>query len=295
MKRPSRKHLLRWILFLVIAAIIGLYIILPAGLGVAALSLSREAVGAPPDGFEAVQLATGDGLALSAWYKPPSPANGTAIVLAHGAGGSRESVRRYVEMLARHGYGVLALDLRGHGSSEGATNRFGWQGTRDIGAAVAYLQARAEVERIGGMGLSLGGEVLLGAASTYPALEAIVADGATHRCVAELLALPSEQPLYRNFTARVMYASVQIFSGAAPPEPLLDSMIEAESTTYLLIAGGGNQNEVDFNTLFAETVGDRAVLWVAPDAPHTGAFDRYPDEYEQRVLAFLDAAFGSRH
>jgi len=126
-------------------------------------------------------------------------------------------------MLRRHGYGVLALDLSGHGASEGVSNRLGWHGTRDVGAAIAYLRGRTEVKRIGGLGLSLGGEVLLGAASEYPELKAIVADGATQRCVAELLALPSERPLYRNWTARVMYTVVQLLSGQEPPRPLLDS------------------------------------------------------------------------
>jgi hypothetical protein len=36
-----------------------------------------------------------------------------------------------------------------------------------------------------------------------------------------------------------------------------------------------------------------AVLWIAPDAPHTGAFDCYPDEYEQRVVTFFEATLTS--
>ena len=158
-------------------------------------------------------------------------------------------------------------------------------------AAAAYLQEQPEVTTIGGLGLSLGGEVLLGAASGVPALRAIVADGATQRSLDELRALPSERPLVRNFTARVMFATVQLLSGDDPPQPpLLESMVEAEGTTFLLIAAGSDTQEVDFNTLFAETVGERATLWVAPDASHTGAFKRYPDEYKRRVIAFFDAA-----
>ena len=228
---------------------------------------------------------------LAAWYKPPS--NGAVIIVLHGAGGSREGMRSHIDLLTRHGYGVLALDLRGHGGSEGRTNRFGWQGTRDVGAAINFLRSRDEVKAIGGLGSSLGGEVLLGAASTYPEIKAIVADGATTRSLDELLALPSEQPLHRNFTARVMYAAVQILSGETPPTPLLDSMIAAPMTSYLLIAGGDNQREVAFNELFAAAVPDRAELWIAPDAPHTGAFGRYPAEYEQRVIAFFDRVMAS--
>jgi dienelactone hydrolase len=288
LRLPSRRRVLRWIVFLVIAAIVGLYVVLPIGAGVAVVFPYKESVGAPPDGFEEITLKTDDGVTLAGWYRPPT--NGAAIILLHGAGNSRERVRRYADMLVSHGYGVLALDLRGHGSSKGTTNRLGWQGTRDVGAAVAYLQTREEVQTIGGLGLSMGGEVLLGAASAYPVIEAIAADGATHRCLDELWALPSERPLYRNFVARVMFATVQLLSGDDPPKPLLDSMVEAESTAFLLIAAGSSDQEVDFNELFVGTVGERAILWVAPGASHTGAFSRYPDEYEQRLIAFFDAA-----
>ena len=287
MKLPSPARALRWLIILVVVAVVLLYIVLPVGIGVAATFPAKESVGPPPDGFEEIALKTDDGVTLAGWYTPP--ANGAAIVLLHGAGGSREAVRPYAALLARHGYGVLALDLRGHGQSGGWTNRFGWQGTADVGAAVKYLQARAEVKQIGGLGLSMGGEALLGAASDYPALRAIVADGATRRDLAEMLALPMEQPLYRNFTARVTFAAVQILSGDRPPnKPLLDSMVEAQSTRFLLIAGGANALEVAFNELFAAAVGARASLWVAPGASHIGAFGMYGEEYERRVIAFLD-------
>lgn len=287
----GRRHMLRRVVLLVLIAVLAVYLVLPMALGIFAVLPTREPVGAPPDGFGEITLTTGDGVALKAWYAPPD--NGAAIILLHGAGSSREAVRSYAAMLVRHGYGVLAPDLRGHGGSDGATNRFGWQGTCDVGAAVTFLEAQDGVETIGGMGLSLGGEVLLGAASAYPQVTAIVADGATQRSPEELSALESERPLYRSFVTRVMYTTVQAVSGIKPPKPLLDSMVEADSTEFLLIAGGAVPREVAFGEVFAETVGERVRLWVAPDAGHTGAFGRYPEEYEQRVIAFFDATPGA--
>jgi dienelactone hydrolase len=231
-------------------------------------------------------MQTEDGVQLEGWYRPPD--NGTAVILLHGAGGSREAVQSYAEMLSGHGYGVLALDLRGHGESQGKTNRLGWQGTLDVGAAVKFLEGHPEVQRIGGLGISMGGEVLLGAASTYPALQAVAADGATRRCTEELLALESERPLVRNFTARVMYAAVQVLTGEVPPEPLHQSMIGSEPTQFLLIAGGSNALEVAFNQMFKQTLENRAALWIAPGAGHTEAFQQYPTEYEQRLIEFFD-------
>jgi dienelactone hydrolase len=163
-----------------------------------------------------------------------------------------------------------------------------------VGAALSFLHRRPEVQDIGGLGISLGGEALLGAASQYPAIRAIVADGATRRSTGELLALPSERPLVRNFTARVMFAAVQLFSGESPPLPLLDSMLAASSTRFLLIAAGNNAMETAFNQHFAVTLGDRASLWIAPETEHTGALSRYPQEYEQRVIEFFDSALWAR-
>ncbi len=282
----KRKRIFRGIGIGFAVLVVLVYLGLPAAMGVSAVLSNRAAVGEPPAGFEEALLHTADGLELRAWYHPP--ANGAVILLLHGAGGSRTGVRSYAELLAGHGYGVLAFDLRGHGQSQGQTNRLGWQGTADIGAALDFLRQRAEVRQIGGLGISMGGEALLGAAAAYPEVRAMAADGATRRCTAELLALESERPLVRNFTARVMYATVQLLSGEQPPTPLLTSMLAADQTQFLFIAGGGNALEVAFNELFASRLGERAELWVAPGAAHTAAFLLYPQEYGQRLTAFFD-------
>ena len=288
-RRILRRTILRALFVTLIILLVALYIGLPAAAGAYALFPGRATVGAPPGGFERVSLLADDQVTLAGWYAPP--ANRAAILLLHGAGSSRESVRPYIELLRRNGYGVLALDLRGHGESGGQTNRLGWQGAQDVGAALRFLEARPEVEQIGGLGISLGGEVLLGAAGEYPQLAAIVADGASYRSLDELLAMPSERSLLRNFTARVMFLTVQALSRERPPKPLLNSMLAASATRFLLVAAGTDAQEVAFNQLFAQSLGERASLWVAPEAAHTGAFSRYPAEYEERVIGFFDQAF----
>ncbi|TAJ45379.1 alpha/beta hydrolase [Methanofollis fontis] len=280
---------LRPLLILTAAVVLLVYIGIPALFGVYAVLPAGEEVGPPPPGFEEVGFTTEDGIPLAAWYAPPS-GTGAAIILIHGAGGSRHDICSYALMLQRHGYGVLAPDLRGHGMSGGGTNRFGWESDRDVGAAVAFLEGQEGVRAIGGMGLSLGGEVLLGAASAHPAVEAIVADGATHRSSADLLALESERPLERSFTARLMYAVVALLSGDAAPLPLPESIAGSGSTGYLLIAAGEKPMEEAFARLYAGEAGGRASVWVVPGAGHTGAYSLRPDDYERRVIAFFDAA-----
>lgn len=287
----TAKRVLRWAFMLLVTVAVALYLILPATMGLISVLPVREPVGAPPAGAESVVLETADGVELSAWFVPP--ATDSVIIVLHGAGDSREGIRRHVALLKDLGHGVLAVDMRGHGTSVGRTNRLGWDGTKDVAAAVAFLADRAEVGRIGALGLSMGGEVLLGAAAEHPEIEAIVADGATRRSIADLTALPSERPLVRNFTARVMFAAARVFGGTPPPRPLVDSMTAAEATRFLFVAAGADPLEVAFNKLFAQRLGDRAELWVVPNATHTGALATCPDEYAARVARFFDRSLGS--
>jgi dipeptidyl aminopeptidase/acylaminoacyl peptidase len=115
-----------------------------------------------------VALRTADGVRLSAWYVPPR--NGAAVVLLPGAGSTRTAVLGQAAVLARHGYGALLVDSRGHGRSGGHAMDFGWWGGRDITAAVSYLTRQPGVQpgKIAVLGLSMGGEQAIAALATQP-------------------------------------------------------------------------------------------------------------------------------
>ncbi|MBZ0285858.1 MAG: alpha/beta hydrolase [Anaerolineae bacterium] len=287
-KHPKRRRLIRIIGLFVILLIIALYIGIPSIMAVSAIVPDHSSAGEPPQGFSEITVLTDDGVALAGWYAEPE--NGAVIIVVHGAGSGRNSVRSHAMMLHENGFGVLALNMRGYGDSEGDINRLGWTGTRDISAAIDFLSKRDEVEAIGGLGLSMGGEILLGAASSYPAMQAIAAEGATHRCLEEYTALPKNRPLYRNFTHRVFTLMVGLFSGKAPPEPpLLNSIEQAETTAFLFIAAGNEGEEIDYNTLFHDAVRDHSSLWIIPEVGHTNGLGGVPDLYESRIIEFFRA------
>ena len=131
-------------------------------------------LGAP---HENVTFTTSDGLELKGWYIKSQ--NGAAVISFPGRASSQERAK----ILADHGYGVLLFDRRGEGESDGDPNIFGWQGERDVHAAVEFLQGRPDVDpdRIGGIGLSVGGEMMIEAAAESNALKAIVSEGASGR------------------------------------------------------------------------------------------------------------------
>ena len=141
---------------------------------------------------EDVELTTEDGVRLSGWYVPST--NGAAVALLHGAGSTRTSVLDHAAVLAKAGYGVLLYDARGHGRSDGRAMDFGWFGDLDVAAAISYLVDRPEVDddRVGVVGLSMGGEQAVGAAASDPRIRAVVAEGATNRVAGDKAWLSDE-------------------------------------------------------------------------------------------------------
>lgn len=281
------KKVIKILGFVVLGLICVLYLLMPFGMGLVASIRQTAEVPTAPDGFEAVQLTASDGIALSAWATPAQ--NGAAIILVHGSNGSLDSLRDYAKMFALKGYGVLALCLRGHGSSGGSGNALGWECGKDIAAAVDYLSNQSDVNAIGALGLSLGGEVLLSACGNLPQIKAVAADGATHHTLSDYLTLPTNQSIVRNWTTRVMYFSAGLFTGQQPPQTtILDSVKNAKDTRFLFIAAEKVEDEVAFDTMYAEQAQGRSTLWVVPGAGHTQGFALQPEEYEKRVTAFFD-------
>ncbi len=137
-----------------------------------------------------VRFPARDGVRLSGWYVPST--GRAAVLLLHGAGSTRSDVLEHAVVLARHGYGVLLSDARGHGRSGGRAMDFGWHGDADIAGAVAFLQSRPDVDgaRVGVVGMSMGGEEAIGAAAANTGIRAVVAEGATSRTAADKAFLP---------------------------------------------------------------------------------------------------------
>jgi hypothetical protein len=164
-------------------------LLLPAssvGLAVAVTQVPPTTLGSgtPADHglpYRDVTFGTSDGVQLSGWLVPSR--NGAAVVVLHGAGSTRSSTLRHVAVLAELGYGVLAYDARGHGRSGGSGMDLGWWGDLDLASAVTFAAAQPAVDadRVGVLGLSMGGEQAIGAAGGRAGIAAVVAEGATGR------------------------------------------------------------------------------------------------------------------
>jgi len=237
--------------------------------------------------YDNVSFTTSDGLRLRGWYIPSK--NGAAVIAFPGRRGPQQHAR----MLARHGYGVLLFDRRGEGASDGDGNLFGWGGDRDILAAVAYLKTRPDVEpgRIGGIGFSVGGELMLQAAAETPDLAAVVSEGAGTRWLAEEIDEFDTIPGWRKWldlpALAAKTASLTVFSDTTPPPKLTDLVSKVDRPLYLIWAPNGGNAETMTPVYYRLAQGSKT-LWAIPDAKHVQGLRAHPVEYERRVIGFFD-------
>jgi fermentation-respiration switch protein FrsA (DUF1100 family) len=192
--------------------------------------------------------------------------------------------------LIRHGYGVLLFDRRGEGASEGDPNVFGWVGDRDLHAAAAFLRSRADVdaERIGAIGLSVGGEMLIHAAAHSDAFKAIVSEGASGQSMRDGLANGDRLDAYLGGGLNTL--AVAVFTNTLPPPSLKSEIPKVAPTAVFLVYGekGQNGSEAKPNKLFYAAARKPKQIWEVPNGQHIAGITTEPAEYERRVVGFFD-------
>jgi uncharacterized protein len=236
--------------------------------------------------YEDVRLRTADGEQLAAWYVPST--NGAAVVMLAGAGSTRDDVIGEAAAVAGHGYGVLLLDVRGHGGSTGEAMLLGWYGELDVAPAVDWLTARPDVVdgRIGVVGFSMGGQQAVAAAGADDRIRAVVADGVVGRHLREMQA-PS---LAEEWMAWLAMEATEAMTSAPDPVPLVDAVRSAAPNPFLVIAAGDVDAEQDFAAELDGAAPDTVDVWVVPGVGHTAAFDDHPEQWEARVVEFLEGS-----
>lgn len=114
---------------------------------------------------EEIALTASDGVHIVGWHVPPR--DGKPVILYfHGNGGAlRYRVQRFHE-LVKDGIGLVAIEYRGYGGSEGSPSEAGL--FADADAAYAFAAARYRPEQIVLWGESLGSAVAVYLAAEKP-------------------------------------------------------------------------------------------------------------------------------
>jgi uncharacterized protein len=269
-----------------VSAVIAAYMLfLPFPAAYVFTHVGRAVVAEPKLGaaHENVAFRTSDGLELRGWYV--SSRNRAAVIAFPG----RTGPQRHTRMLVRHGYGVLLFDRRGEGESDGDPNAFGWAMEKDLKAAAAFLQGRPDVDRnrIGGIGLSVGGEMMLQTAAETDAIKAVVSEGAGERSIREVVENGTWSEVPSQFLLTVATA---LFSNHLPPASLKDLAPQiGPRPVFFIYATHGTGGE-ELNPMYHAAAREPKTLWQVPNSSHTGGIEAQPKEYERRVIGFFDQA-----
>ena len=152
----------------VLAAVLVLAVAITVGLAIANRPVPltvrnlRIAVTDGPAGDQHVSLD-------ATFYTPPGSGRVPAVLVAHGFGGTKNSVRAEAEQLARAGYAVLTWSARGFGTSTGqvALNSPDYE-VKDTEQLISWLAKQPRVRldgpgdpRVGIAGASYGGGIAL--------------------------------------------------------------------------------------------------------------------------------------
>jgi fermentation-respiration switch protein FrsA (DUF1100 family) len=272
-----------------------LQIVLPVALATYVVNTPRQPLGdrSPADyglAFENVRFQTDDGVTIAGWYTPSE--NGAAVILVHGAGKNRTKTLDHAAMLAANGYGTLMIDMRGYGESEGSPIAWGWTGEPDVTAAVDFLKTRDDVEpgRIGALGLSMGGEIVLHAAGVNDDIAAVVSEGAGMHTWKEFEQERGSAFLkyMTYFNVRNAYTAVELMSGWDQP-PSNRDMIARIAPRPVLVISTGEDEEGKWGRFLHEAGGPTAQLWETGGG-HIDGLSEKPAEYEERVVTLFDEA-----
>jgi fermentation-respiration switch protein FrsA (DUF1100 family) len=242
---------------------------------------------------ETIELVAADRVPLTGWFAR-APSERAAIIIAHGHGANRHASLAYASFLFPE-YSVLLPDFRAHGDSSGQLTSVGYHERQDLIGAARYLRTLG-YERIGVLGVSMGGAAALLAAAEAPEIDAVVADSSfavlrhAVREGARLRGYPAAivRPLaYLSCQTAALWLRYPMHSGdpinavqRIAPRPLL--LIHGDADTFIL--------PEESQALYA-AAGDPKELWLLPGVEHARAIEANGEAYRDRVMEFFAKAF----
>jgi fermentation-respiration switch protein FrsA (DUF1100 family) len=211
-----------------------------------------------------------------------------AVVLLHGIGASRLDLLDRARFLAAAGYSVLLADLRGHGERSSEHCTWGALESVDVREAIAYLRAALPRERIGVIGISMGGAAAVLGPGPLPVealvLESVyptITDAVRDRLLAWLGALGEAltRPALRWIFPR---------DGVSVDDLRPIDRIREQRAPVFVVSGSDDRYTTlrESRALFARAHEPKE-LWVVDGAAHVDLHAFAGGEYERRVGDFL--------
>jgi alpha-beta hydrolase superfamily lysophospholipase len=251
---------------------------------------ARRSAGSLPADLNgsAVEFRSDSGATLRGWFLPGEKGRG-AVVLMHGVRGSRLNMLSRARFLSAAGYAVLLFDFQAHGESTGAAITTGYLESRDARAAVDFVRSQAPGERVGVVGVSMGGAAFA-LAQPPPDVQAVVFE-LVYPTIEQ--AIDDRLRLHLGDWAVVfrplMTAQLKLRLGISPEDLHPIDHVERVAAPKLFIAGADDRDTTleESKELFAAAIGPKE-LWVVEGARHQDLHALKGREYEEHVLGFFE-------
>ncbi|HRJ57635.1 MAG TPA: alpha/beta fold hydrolase [Anaerolineales bacterium] len=243
--------------------------------------------------YERLHVQTGDGITLAGWYVPPEETPGAVIILLHGAGGDRRGTAWHARQLIDAGYGIFLYDQRALGESTGTMTTLGWKDGSDLLTVADFLAQRPEVdrERIGAVGLSLGGHIALNAARLDPdRFAALWLDGIQAQQISDYPAAENFGEEFATLLQTIILKMAEVRIGQEPPPPFIEILPTINDTPTMIVMAGQDDFERRVYERYTGGAGASVEFWLIENAHHTSGPALDPDEYRRRMLDFFQAA-----
>jgi alpha-beta hydrolase superfamily lysophospholipase len=249
---------------------------------------------------EPIEAWTGDGLRLAgAWYRSVSPVvPGRTAIVIHGFAEDPRGFRDRAEALAKRGWNAAAIDLRGHGQSEGEHTSFGGRESDDLHAWIAVVASRVGPGMtLAVWGRSMGAAVALRAAAEdrQGRIAALVLEAPYHDLEAAIEAMIRRFRLPGpRLLAWLIARRAEALAGVSLTRPRpLDLALKVAVPT--LIVHGSNDALVALSDArrLADAFPAAAPLIEVTGARHTDILDVGGPALLDRITAFLDTLSGT--
>ena len=244
-----------------------------------------------PADFPAQNVAIpGVGHTIAGWWVDKGEGS-PVVLLLHAVRADRSTMVSRAQLLMRHGFSVLLIDLQGHGETPGEAITLGYREAADVVAARDWIKSTAPGRKIGVVGCSLGGASVLLAPqpSGFDAvvLEAVyprIAQAAENRIRMRLGFLaPVLTPLL------LMQLEPRLHIAASDLEPIRS--IGRVGAPVLVAAGSEDEHTTigESRELF-DAASQPKSLWVVEGARHQDLLRYDGKGYEEHVVGFIAQA-----
>jgi len=241
--------------------------------------------------YEDVTLTTSDGLKISGWYVPGKKPD--AVIVVHGIWANKQAILPAVVMLSEAGYHVLAIDMRGHGLSEGKLISYGYYEALDVQAGVDYLLARPEIKKVGVMGYSLGGAAVVRATAIDERIQALVVESSFSSlsdAVKDGFSRETGLPSW-PFAPLIVRAAEKELGLTVEQVDSAHTLATMRPRPVLIIHGRDDDLfPVSHAYRMYEAAQEPKNLWIIEGLKHDYPI-KHKEEYQKRVLGFFEKAF----